>query len=382
MTFLSAALFFAVVVGPEHVVSADTAVFIDSASGPGQVMLCWMQEKQIHAARVDSAGERIGSERTVAPSDGIQYFPQIAFDGAHYLVVWIEEPALGAASGKLLGRLLNADGSPASDTITISDSILLREYPTPPYPAALVWNGTRYLAIWAKADNAVAAIALTADGRIDREVPLPLRPGTIPHPTAAAAANANGETLVTWPWQSVEGATVGIDATVIDRQLVARKATTIALGSDYSPTVAGGIDGFFAAWRSSNATEIRGALVDGDGSSGAAMVIDRPPDSDSEGVPKVTFDGSGYVVAWSRATEIVAVFYSSGIFGARVTGSGEVTDRFVVAPRSENPLTTPSDVSLSALQRGRVLAAYDPPEVLTRTIDVPIESRRRAIGIH
>src|SRR6266849_2337902 len=194
-----------VILGDEHLLS-DARSGIDSAGGNRETMVCWTEgpRSQVRAARLNASGEPIGALIDVAPTTGYQSYPRIAFDGLHFLIICIELSSQPAGSGTLSGRLLNLDGSPAGDVITVSQSVLLQQFGAPitgTFAPALFWNGTRYVVIWDKSDRTLGAVSLTPDGRIDRDVVLPVLSGTTPYAsTFSAATNSQGVTLLTWLW--------------------------------------------------------------------------------------------------------------------------------------------------------------------------------------
>jgi large repetitive protein len=230
----------------------------------------------IYAARVSQAG-------TVLDVDGIpvttepntQGSPQIAFDGANYLVTWIDAPGNG-------WDVFGARVSPAGgvlDPTPIPISTATNDQTRP----ALAFDRTNYLTVW-------------QDDRTD---------------TAA-----------------IDGARVAPDGTVLEPSGI---PISIIPASQSVPAVAFDGSNYLVAWEDDRAgpgpggstrVDLYAARVTQDGAmlDGAGVLI--AAEAGPQVRPAVAFDGANYLVVWSDYRRP----YESDIYGARVTPAGVVLD--------------------------------------------------------
>jgi hypothetical protein len=92
---------------------------------------------------ITPAGDLLGSRLEISGGATGQRFPDTAWNGESYLVMWTSQTA-GTNEWNVRGRRLNRDG-------VLMDSILINENPAQqPWPPALASDGTNWLAAWSR----------------------------------------------------------------------------------------------------------------------------------------------------------------------------------------------------------------------------------------
>lgn len=133
-------------VGREFRVSIGFAAASEVAFDGAHFFVVWCEDgadREIRGRFVSPAGltgTEISVNRSPAPSDNPK---SVAFDGTNYLVVWNDEVG-GAGTGEWdsVGQLISADGSLVGETITIVSE------PGPQMVTSVASDGGAYFAVW------------------------------------------------------------------------------------------------------------------------------------------------------------------------------------------------------------------------------------------
>jgi hypothetical protein len=266
----------------------------------------------------------IDSGLSYARSDKEQDYPSVAFDGTNWLVVWQDKRGDRAA---VWGTRVNAAGVPLdSANIRIADDAEERSTPE------VAFNGASYLVVWQDGRNhsydiygtrvSPAGAVLDPDGiRISRSEETDEYP---------AVANNGADFLVVWQDSRNSGndkdiyaARVNGGGQVLD---TANIAVAMAAAKQENPAVAGCSGGFLVTWQdwrneATTISDIYAARVTTAGSvlDPAGIAVSRA-DSTQE-YPALASDGTDCLITWCDYRN------SSGdVYGARVSGAGAVLD--------------------------------------------------------
>ena len=172
---------------------SDASIAFDGTN----YLIAWQDTRfdagDIYAARVAPSGRVVGRLIVVSSGVGAQRFPSVAFDGTNFLVVWSDTRSgafdiYGARVSKA-GAVLDTAGIP------ISVSAGAQDLPD------VAWNGARYLVVWQDLRNGpddAYGTRVTTAGIVQN--PSGIR---ISSPTATAerfiTVNSNGSAfLVAW----------------------------------------------------------------------------------------------------------------------------------------------------------------------------------------
>jgi hypothetical protein len=277
----------------------------------------------IHGARVTSGGALLdpGSIAiSTAPDD--QARPAIAFDGANYLVVWVDQRGgIYGARVSPAGTVLDPEGI-AVDTAT--------SYQDNP---ALAFDGENFLVVWDGAPRFgydISGARVTPSGQVlDPEGIAISTGGTGGKGNASVASNGSGS-LVVWsdgrndPGAcDIYGARVTQDGVVLDTAGIAIRADAGA-GLQFLPKVASDGNDYFVVWQDCSILywKARGARVTRDGVvlDTAGVYVGPGSWSRDQMTPAVAFGDSNYLVVW------IDVWNGNNLFGGRVTPAGAVLD--------------------------------------------------------
>ena len=275
----------------------------DVATDGSNFLVVFEDFQRIRAVRADAAGNLLTFDWIDLGEDGkLQFVPNVAFGGGHYLVTWWED------DGTILtvkGRVLDADGTPlgaANFAISAEDAI----------DDAVAWNGERFLVTWTGFGDplGIRVAGVDVDGNVIAGSQQTVSLNAWGHPRIAAGATAS---VVAWEAFGTTGdftnrvyaARVAPDGTVLDPggfRLSSNETdeTQIKLASSG--------DAFLLAWRrAGDLSTIQGAVLsDGGVITTPDFTISRSTGFTS--VPGVAFDGAKYLVAWADERDVPAVF--------------------------------------------------------------------------
>jgi hypothetical protein len=276
----------------------------------------------IYGARVTMGGVVLDPGGiAISTAGNSQYWPNVAFDGTNYLVVWWDQRS---GNDDIYGARVSVGG-----VVLDTAGIAISTAPSDQRAPAVAFDGSNYLVLWE--DNRsgwnIYGARVTVGGVV-------LDPGGIAISSAlagqwlAAVAFDGTNYLVVWDelhgccWWGIYGARVTKGGVVLDPGGIA-----IATPDNITDEPAVAFDGtnylvVWADYRSSDSWDIYGARVTMGG-----VVLDpegiaiSTVSGNSQDTPAVAFDGTNYFVVWqdSRSGDY-------DIYGARVSKSGTVLD--------------------------------------------------------
>jgi hypothetical protein len=244
------------------------------ASDGTDYFVAWADQREdtsdIYACRVTSDGAVLDPDGIlVSAAAGFQGEPAVAFDGTNYLVVWTD---MRGGESDIYGARVTRDGV----LVDTSGLTLVDDDSTGQAGPAVIYDGSNFLLVWE-------------------------------------------ETRSGWVFD-IYGARVNSGGTLLDS---AGFPISLAQSWQGSPAIALGDDEALVVWedmRGGPATDIYGSRITSAGevldSAGIAIATSTWYEFD----PKVTFDGTQYLVVW---TDAVA---HGNVFGGRVATDGTVVD--------------------------------------------------------
>jgi hypothetical protein len=278
----------------------------------------------------DIYGARVAVDGSVLEPGGVaistaehsQLEPVIEFDGTNYLVVW--DDVRNESHSDIYCARVGTDGSVLDPGgVAISSAVNDQVWPE------LAFDGTDYLVVWHDYRSGLwdiyGARVTTAAGVLDTAG---IAISTGPNDTGWAAVGFDGaDYFVVWgeylsgSWD-VYGARVALDGSVLD---TAGIAVSSATNSQDAPAIAFDGANHLVVWqdgRNGSYTDVYGSRVDVDGIvlDPAGIVISTV--ANDQECPAVAFDGTNYLVVWDD--------YRNGsgfdIYGSRVGTDGTVLD--------------------------------------------------------
>jgi len=249
----------------------------------------------------------------------LQFTPNVAFGGGHYLVSWWQDDGTHLS---IRGRLLDTDGNLVGATsfpISSDESIY----------AAVAWTGDSFLAGWSSlgASPGVHVAIIDATGTVvpgsERQVSVS---GSAFKPRIAANAT---QSLIAWEEENdipgntfgatkIRAARIAHDGTVLDP--VALVPDTNTDSEDHAGVASDG-QNFLLTWHRSSSTAapstIEGAVIGADGTFVAPELSISRSSGETE-LPSLAFDGTRYLVAWQDERDVAAAF------GTAVSTTGTV----------------------------------------------------------
>lgn len=279
----------------------------------------------------DIYGTRVKTDGTVIDDAGVmmsnasnhQYYPDVAFDGTNYLVVWYDNRT-GSVSYDIYGTRVSKAG-----TVLDASGIIISNASGNQQLPAVAFDGTNYLVVWADyrsgADIYGARVAPSGAVQEDTATNIMISNASSNQEWPDVAFNGT-DYLVVWQdsrtgnWD-IYGARVDTDGAVLD-------ATGLSIcgnaNQQYYPAVASDGSNYLVVWqdyRNSN-YDIYGSRVDGDGTALDPLGLTLSIAVNTQEYPAVVYGGSSYFVAWNDTRNS----WNNDIYGARVATNGGVTD--------------------------------------------------------
>jgi hypothetical protein len=300
--------------------------------------------RRIYGVRLTTAGTVLDPGGfPVCPLNADQTQPRVAFDGANYLVTWIDTRGNWICGTRVApdGHTLDSLGFPVSDTLA---------YPTIDYHA-LAFDGTNYLAVWHDNDtvDVLLGARITPAGTVLDTNRMLVSPVNVT-PYAPAVAAGTSCWLVAWTGSDTAGddavlaARVSPDGVLLDSLGI--PLMVLEASDYYPPAVAFDGANFLVTWES----WYYDTLTEYDAMFGARIaqsgqLLDSLPFIITAGeydhyFPTLAYDGTSYVAAWEEIR-----YGNSDIFGARIAPTGVVTDSFAIS-------TLPGTQTLPCLAHG------------------------------
>ena len=326
-------------------VSASSQHNAASAFDGSAHLVAWIDARDgtydLYAARVSATGSVI-DDYGIRLGDSVHGNVAVGPGAGGWLVVWA--PAAPTSAGGLESVWIAADG-----TVLGTPTTLLSPISDGPRDVRIAFDGTGYLVTY-QSSYRVYGLRLLSDGSASGS-PFPIS-GT----TSAQRhelAWGGGRYLVVWDaGDNIAGARVAADGSLLD-------ATPIAITSDswqqLDPAVASDGSGFLVAWQDardvvSAGLDIWGTSIDGSGAVGTPFVVGGA--TADQQMPSAAFDGTSYHVTWEDGRDPLR----SAIYGGRVTTGGALLDGTGV--RIDD---TPVEDTMPRLSNasGAVLALWD-----------------------
>ncbi len=273
----------------------------------------------IHCTRVSPSGVVIDTlPIVISDAPGHQWLSGVASDGVNYFVVWTDfrhDPV----DGSIYGARVSRDG-----TVLDSDGIPIWTNSWGDRPAVAFAEGL-YFVVW-NASGDIYGARVTPGGNV-------LDPQGIPISTATrsqscpAVAFTGTDFLVAWQDERSGGRQTDIYAARVSPAGVVRDpdGIPVAVGSSYeeSPAVFADGNNWLVVWQDyrHDYWDIYGARVSPAGTVLDPQGIAISTAADDQESPRVSFDGSNYLVVWTGNLGDY-----TDLYGARVTPSGTVLD--------------------------------------------------------
>ncbi len=291
-------------------------------------LVVWLDERifppDIYGSRVNQFGNVLDPAGIII-SDGAnhQENPSITFGGTNYLVVW--QDFRSGSSWDIYGSRVSQTGSVLDPLgIAIYTAAYNQESPS------VAFDGTNYLVVWKDFNGSshnIYGARVTQQGIVLDTHGFAIITGESPQ-MYPSVSFGDINYLVVWDdWHFFEllkdilGARVSQQGTVLNRFVIAE----LSQHQEY-PSVAYGAYQYLVVWHDSRNTpapvDIYGARVN---LSGGILDPNGIPISTAEGVQRyssVAFDGTNYLVVWEDYRN--GLYYE--IYGTRVSQSGTVLD--------------------------------------------------------
>jgi hypothetical protein len=300
--------------------------------------------------------------------------PAVTFTGSGYLVAWQEvREVTDERYTTLLLRRVSRAGLPDNEEILVTRQA--NEFAAP----KLAGDGINALLVWSNGSfaNPLAFGALVTPTGVRQAVPIGgSRNVTVASNGANYLAAAAGSGSIVATVVSLSGAVLSVGA-----------VTSPGPFTDANPAVASNGNEYLLAWTRNG--DVLARLFDRNGNPAGPELgltyeplLDPPPLNNAHS-PSVAWDGSAWLVSWTRTSDFTDTS-TGNVISRRISSTGErLGDIFISTSGSDE-----RSVALAPLARGKLLAAYtratleaeDVPRVFTRTITiVQGPSRRRAV---
>ncbi len=331
----------------------------------------------ISAARLDAAGNVIDQHPIVvsqAPYN--QNYPQVAWNGENWLVVWYQEKSDNYYEYEIRGVRV----SPAGVVLDATPIMLgTAGNNLGSFPAELVFDGTNWIVIWeafrSSSARSVYAARISASGAV-------LDPQGVQiydHPTQSLsdpdiAFNGSGFLLTFMDGDAING---------LRLSLTLQPIGTRFLINGYSPSspvntkVASNGDGYFVVWDehpfSGNIGSVRGARVTATGTVlDPTSIVIAANVGTSDTSPDVAWNGTNWFIAYDSGYDSATGTYTGRqtIYSKRVSPAGTVLDDnpFAISSSSDNQLNPAIEPGFS----GAVQVVWEDlgndPDVFTRRV--------------
>ncbi|BDG01214.1 fibronectin type III domain-containing protein [Anaeromyxobacter oryzae] len=310
----------------------------DVAFDGATYLVVWEEGATVWGALLDAGGTVVAQRFQLAPPaapGAAQATPAVAAaSGGGFLVVWAEAgPAdwdVRAARVSSSGQVLDPSGF---DVSTVSEPAA-GPAPGPQERPAVAALGSEFLVVWQDGRNDPATPAIMgAVVRMDGTLPLPdgvaVSQQASAHRSPRVASNG-ADWLVAWEDVPLAGTADVVAARVSAAGAVSPESTVSGAAEDQlAPVVASNGGGYLVAWRDarSGAWELTAARLDDTGVLDPAGV---PLAAAGAGAPlAVASDGIGYLAVYQRA--------GAGAFGARIRATPSVGAEFAVDAAAASP---------------------------------------------
>jgi hypothetical protein len=266
----------------------------------------------------------IDTSLTLGPGPGQQFYAQMAFDGTNYFMVWWDRRGYA----DIYGSRVSPDGTPLDPGgIPISTVSPWESYPD------VAFDGTNYLVVWEDdrfADPAIFGCRVTTTGVVLDDTGFVISAATNNRTLPAVAFDGVNYLVV---WQDERNSSFDADiyacrvtpaGSVLDPNGI---AVYSGLKDQLAPDVALNGGNCLVVWQDNNPNEynanIRGARVSPAGTILDPGGFDVVAESISQMQPAIATDGVNWLVVWFDRRDM---FEGFDIYCARVSGAGAVLD--------------------------------------------------------
>jgi hypothetical protein len=278
----------------------------------------WRDEGDIYGARIDTTGIVLDPNGIAISSTLVtdELVPSVAFGGSNYFVAWtFDEDKIIGARVNLSGTVLDSAGILVSYSVNRQDN------------SVIAFDGTNYFVAWCDLRNDTSYICgtrvNTAGVVLDSTV-IKISGVVLGHFSPyLQVAYGNGIYLVVWndfrtSFPDIYAARVSTDGVLLDTISI---PISTAMYAQWYPKVTFDGSNFLVVWYNDLGASIIGTRVS---LGGVILDPDGIPISTASNYqinPEVIFDGTNYFVCWIDQRN-----GSDDIYGARVSTSGIVLD--------------------------------------------------------
>lgn len=278
----------------------------------------WRDEGDIYGARIDTTGMVLDPNGIVISSTLLtdELVPSVAFGGSNYFVAWtLDEDKIIGARVNLVGTVLDSAGILVSYGVNRQDN------------SAIAFDGTNYFVVWFDIRDDTSYICGTRvnpTGVILDSTVIKISAVVLGHFSPyLQVAYGNGNYLIVWNdfitnFPDIYAARVNTDGVLLDTISI---PISTAIYAQWYPKVTFDGSNFLIVWYNDLGASIIGTRVS---LSGVILDPDGIPISTASNYqinPEVIFDGTNYFVCWIDQRN-----GSDDIYGARVSTSGVVLD--------------------------------------------------------
>lgn len=261
-----------------------------------------------------------------------QTFPSISFDGDNYFIIWQDTRNYPNSPiwYDLYGTRVSRDG----EVLDPGGGIFISKMDKNDFEdqCDIAFNGENHLAVWADGRNggwlAIYAARLNKNGEVLDTQGICVHTGGWNWYPSVCAGDSNW--FIVWlkssqEGYSVYGARVRYDGTVLDPNGI--PICSAATNEEWSPDVAFDGENYMVVWNKENYygtntyCDIYCARVSKDGVLLDPNGIVVASGANDQWMPSIAFDGQNYLIVWLDFVHPIP-----GIYGARVTPSGQVLD--------------------------------------------------------
>ncbi|MDC0713633.1 hypothetical protein POL68_34525 [Stigmatella sp. ncwal1] len=285
------------------------------------------------------------------------YYPAVAFDGTHFLVVWVRYASIPSIYG---ARVRASDGAVLDAPFHISvvptgSPVSMQDKP------AVAFDGTNYLVTWEGPYGYAANGAMISGVQGIRVAPYGMRVDSSSFLIAQGGTNSrvaysDGKYLVTWERnQNVEAARISAST----RQVLDNPAISLAAssGNERLPAVAGQGGKFLVTWIGGDnnlwarrVSGLDGSLLD----SGDISVGPTPLTG-----PEVIFDGRDYWVGWQGTRSGLRQMFSTRVSAlGTLRNDAELSISYVHPSTSQGQSLPQARGGIAAAGPGLILSTY------------------------
>ncbi|UCG43880.1 MAG: hypothetical protein JSU73_04480 [candidate division WOR-3 bacterium] len=295
----------------------------------------------IYASRVTTAGQALDTLGIlVSTAGGDQWRAAVEYDGTNFMILWNDDRG---GDNDIYGARMTSEG-----TVLDPRGLVIVSASQGQWFPALVFGGGQYLVAWQHdwymSFREVFVARMATSGQV-------LDPGGKPASAAAnsqswpSIASDGQNFLVVWRDDNrgsgdINGARVLADGTVLDPAGIRISSSP---STQLQPVVGFGDTSYLVAWthRAGQSYEVYGAMVYWDGTVGSTIEITNTAETQEE--PAIAFNGTDFLVAWQDGRNHP---YWSDIYAARVSRTGTVLDPDgIEVARAENSQWVPAVAS-------------------------------------